>query len=68
MIMKKKKNKIGFKFLKKSDLYFMITIKKFIKSIITGNKDLSSWTFLTLKFVNNFILAIFEPTELIRST
>ncbi len=46
----------------------MITIKKFIKSIITGNKDLSSWTFLTLKFVNNFILAIFEPTELIRST
>jgi len=66
--MKKKKNKIGFKFLKKSDLYFMITIKKFIKSIITGNKDLSSWTFLTLKFVNNFILAIFEPTELIRST
>jgi len=68
MIMKKKKKKIEFKYLKKLDFYFMITIKKFIKSIITGNKDLSSWTFLTLKFVNNFILAIFEPTELIRST
>jgi len=68
MIMKKKKKKNLIYIFKKSDLYFMITIKKFIKSIITGNKDLSSWTFLTLKFVNNFILAIFEPTELIRST
>jgi hypothetical protein len=42
MVVKKKKNRIGVKSLKKLNLYLMNIIKKFINRINNGNKDLSS--------------------------
>jgi hypothetical protein len=42
MVVKKKKNRIEVKSLKKLNLYLMNIIKKFINRINNGNKDLSS--------------------------